>query len=104
MVKKVAIKQSLNLIGNSVTMTEHKRKTAVQLVCGTKSVNARGVNWYQRLCKVDQLFVRDVVSEAVANPDAAPYLIAKALTEELSINRSVGTVARTLREMIRNAQ
>ncbi|KKL74438.1 hypothetical protein LCGC14_2064900 [marine sediment metagenome] len=83
---------------------KQRRKPAVQLVCGTKETGARSINWYQRLCDADQLYVRDVVSEAVAAPDAAPYLIAKALTEELSINRSVGTVARTLREMIRNAQ
>ena len=72
-VKKIMMKHTLSVRQDHIGRIElSKRKTPIQLVYGTKSVNARGVNWYQRLSDADQLYVRDVVDAAAINPDAAP--------------------------------
>jgi hypothetical protein len=80
------------------------KRTAADLVKNSGASKARGVDWYQRLPDNDQNYVRDVVKELIANPNAALYLVAEQLMEELSIDRHPGTIVRTLKEMVKHVQ
>jgi hypothetical protein len=51
-----------------------------------------------------QNYVRDVVKELIANPNAALYLVAEQLVEELGIDRHPNTVANTLKRMMKDGQ
>lgn len=78
-------------------------QTAIQLV--KKAVPSRSkVTWFDGLSSSEKSYIRSVVAAMIENPDAAPYLVARNLIRELSINRSVSTVVRTLKEMIYNAK
>jgi len=80
-----------------------KYKTAAKLVKSAIPVKS-GKPWYEELSAANQIFVHSVVREVIKRPEAALSAVAENLIYELSINRSVGTVAHTLREMIRNVQ
>jgi hypothetical protein len=80
------------------------KRTAADLVKNSGAPKARGVDWYQRLPDDDQNYVRDVVKELIANPNAALYLVAEQLVEELGIDRHPNTVANTLKRMMKDGQ
>ncbi len=62
----------------------------------------RVTSWYALLSKGDKEYVFEVIKAHVAEPNAQLQLVAAALKAELNIKVSVSTIARTLREMIRD--
>ncbi len=84
-------------------MTEKSRCTAADLVSG--SVMNRGKSsWYYLLDLSSVQYIREVIIEIRKNPEAKLNFVADAIKRELDLNVSVPTIARTLREMIRNAE
>ena len=84
-------------------MRRKSYKAPAQLV--RESVAAKPtISWYEQLHLANQEYVCRVVGEMRKNPDAACALVAKGLIAELSIKRSVDTVVRTLKELMRNGK
>lgn len=80
-----------------------KRKTAAQLVREAKGKRST-TSWYEQLSLTDQEYICQVVGEMRKNPDAAYALVARNLIIELSIKRSVNSVVRTLKELMRDGK
>jgi hypothetical protein len=81
-----------------------RRKTAVDIVKESASSNVRGLKWTELLCAADQRFVRSIVAEMRGTPGAAPYVVAKGVKEELRLTVCIGTIAKTLKELIADDQ
>ena len=61
-------------------------------------------SWYPILDPVSQEYIQEIVAEIRKNPEAKLNLVADEIRREFSLTVSAGTIARTLREMIRNAE
>ena len=77
-----------------------KRKTATDLV--GESVKPKTIKWTETLTAADISYLKEVVAEMKRTPGAAPYVVAPKLKVALGLIVSVGTIARTLKEMIAN--
>ena len=64
------------------------------------SSNSRGQKWTEQISREEQAYLLDVVAAMKKIPGAAPYVVAKKLRDELALAVGVGTIARTLKEMI----
>ena len=80
-------------------MPTSERKLAKQLVSDGEPENFR-TQWYRKLDKKDQTYVREVAREILENPRTSLQLVARNLILELSIKCDVSTVATALEEII----
>lgn len=76
-----------------------KRKPPAELVSRSVSRPYKRRTWLDRLDARDRKYVRAVALEMRKNRDAAPYLIADALIDTLSLSACRTTVASTLKEI-----
>lgn len=83
---------------------EMAKRTDPQQLVQSAAVMRPGLSWFKTLPPNDQAYVKQVVDEVIVNPNASIMSVAKILISELSINRSVGTVSRTLKEMLVDVQ
>jgi len=78
-----------------------KKQTPDELVASATPGKAT-VSWVTGLSDKDWAYVHDVVSAMKENPAASHTIVATKLIRELGIDRSVGTVTRTLKELVSN--
>jgi hypothetical protein len=78
------------------------RRTPSSLVKSSVPTVQKTKKWTELLSRDDGTYILQVVTAMKATPGAAHYMVAKGLKEELSLSVSVGTIAKTLKEMIDN--
>lgn len=61
-------------------------------------------SWWDILSNEDRNYVCDVVAAMANNPSAAPYVVARQLKQELQLDRHPDSIARTLKEMLHDAE
>jgi len=59
-------------------------------------------NWFFQLSEKDQQYIRSVAEAMRTTPDAAPWVVARLLKDQLGINRTCVAIVRTLKELIAN--
>ncbi len=82
--------------------SQAKMKVRAEKLVMNSTSAARSISWYALLGKDDREYVSEVVAAYVTNPDARLQFVAVSLKAELGIAVSVSTIARTLREIIRD--
>lgn len=83
--------------------SQAKMKARAEDLVLNSTIGIRQVtSWYALLNECNKEYVFEVVKAYIAEPDAQLQLVAVALKAELNIKVSVSTIARTLREMIRD--
>ena len=78
-----------------------KHKSPLELIA--RNCEKSTTSWYNILCPSDKEYVKEVVAILLTRQDVSFYSIAEALIEELSIDRTPGTVVKKLKEIARNA-
>ncbi len=83
--------------------TTPPRKNPAGLVAKATADSSR-VGWIGKLSNLDQVYVNDVIDHVINEPDAPIEAVARALKAELNIKTAVGTISRTIRERMINAE
>jgi hypothetical protein len=65
-------------------------------------MSSRGVKWTKQTTPEEQAYISSVVAVMKDLPGAAPYVVAKKLKDELKLSVCVGTIAKTLKELVNN--
>jgi hypothetical protein len=76
------------------------RKTAAELVKLAIPKVQTKQKWTELLSDDDTAYVCNIVTVMKRTPGAAPYVVARALKEELNLNVRHETIARTLKDLI----
>ena len=87
------------------TKNKKKRRAASDLVAASAYPTARrGQRWTEGLTPEETTYVCSVLAAMKRIPGAALYVVARNLKEELGLSVGSGTIARTLRELIKDDQ
>lgn len=78
------------------TKAHAKKLVANSIIC------TRSTSWLSGLSICDKKYVSEVIEAYIANPEARLQFVAVSLRTELGITVGISTIARTLREIIRN--
>jgi hypothetical protein len=79
-----------------------KKRSAADLVAS--STGGTGSKWTNELNMADRVYLSNVIRHMKQTPVAAVHVVAAKLKEELGLKRSVGTIAKTLKELLNDAK
>jgi hypothetical protein len=82
-------------------MKKHRRTSPANLVKSSESVR-HGKKWIVTLNAEDRRYVKATAAAMTNAPNAAPYQVARHLKDEINATATVGTIVRTLKELITN--
>jgi hypothetical protein len=77
-------------------------RTAAELVKNSTATGCNRKKWTETLSIGERGYLNRVISAMKEMPNAAPYVVAKALKEELGLETCVGTIAKTLKELLKD--
>ena len=80
-------------------MIKKRKQTAMALVAAA-AIRQPSTKWTSALSGEDQQYLRSVVGEMRHTPGAAIHTVARGVKLELQLTVSVGTIARTLKELL----
>ncbi len=79
-------------------------KTRAHSLVSRSIRNKSKSSWYSLLDTISQAYIHEIIIEMQGNPEAQFNFVADEIRREFGLTVSAGTIARTLREMIRNAE
>ncbi len=81
-----------------------RTQTAAELVSKSTSTSNHGQSWSNQLNTSDKCYLRGIVIAMKETPGASHYIVARNLKKELDLSIGIGTIAKTLKELIADDQ